>query len=996
MGHAVRRGGAGLGGAVRRGGARVGHAVRRGGAGLGRTVRRRGVALGSGASRRVRRAVRAAASGVRRSGTSVRAGLARMARLVARARAIAVRGLTRTGVAIGRVLWLLVLPIVLLGRGVARLAVLIGRGMARAAALTARAIGRAAVAAGRATVDLLVAVDRAIAWPFLLVGQAMAWPLRLLGRVIARGYRAVSRRVRAVVQPVAAAVGAVLDWPRRRAARVAEVARAKAAADAAARRAALAHSEVMRQATLRSAAMRNAAQRRANARKRVQRLVEKDRARRIRRRRILVAAVVALFLIGAGLATGAYYVDKIPTPAELALPESTAVYFNDGTTVMAKVGSENRTILSYDDMNDAVKDAIVAAEDRTYWTNRGVDLSGVMRAAWNNFTGGATQGASTITQQYVRIAASLRGVTYGRKAREAMLAWKLSKKYSKSEILQFYLNTVPFGRGAYGIEAAAAVYFGKTARRTAPMPEQLTVAEAMVLASLVKQPEPDPDDPVGSPGYDPARGGRAAANAVSRWEYVRDAMVALGYLSKADADAMEYPHTVRSLDAGYSLAGMDRPTGLVVQHVMSELRQSEPFKDEAPDYIRNGGFRIVTTIDPRAQEVAEDSADIRRATAPAIVRGQPTNWQAALVAVQPGTGRVLAYYGGNSGTGADFAGWYYDDDGKSRGFGEHPPGSSFKVYDLAEALREHVSLFSQWDSPPTKEFPASGRTRLTVAGPVRNSSTAPCQPKCMLWQAAVASLNVPFFDLTEQLGAGNVIDMARRAGIDSMWSDLGGRPTPERIDLRGKAGKDLVARSVAGSKVGNPNGKFTTEVGIGQYGVTVLDHANGMATFAAGGKRAQAHFVREVTRDGVRVYAEQLLETDLGLSKEQVRELTWTLSQVAAAKLDNGWDSAGKTGTWQAGRSRTANAHTWMVGYTPAIATAVWLGTADGTALVTKDGSHSVFGSNYAGAIWRQFMAEVIVAMAFDPATSHFQPPQFPGVPRTLLTPRPSPSAKPH
>jgi membrane peptidoglycan carboxypeptidase len=300
--------------------------------------------------------------------------------------------------------------------------------------------------------------------------------------------------------------------------------------------------------------------------------------------------------------------------------------------------------------------------------------------------------------------------------------------YPKQKILEFYLNEVPFGRGAYGIEAAAQAYFGKTARNTAPAAQQVTVAEAMVLAALVKQPEPNPADPVGQPGYDPARGGVAAANALMRWEYVRDGMVRLGYLSAAQAAATEFPHTVLTLDANVDQDGMNRPTGLVVDHVLSELRQSAPFKGEPADYVRNGGFRIVTTVDSRAQDAAQAAADLTRLTAPVNLRGQPADWQAALVAVEPGTGRVLAYYGGNSGTGADYAGWYTDANGDTVGYGQHPPGSSFKVYDLAEALRQGVSLTSIWDSPAVKEFPADGRTNGSPAGPVRNSSTDPCQP----------------------------------------------------------------------------------------------------------------------------------------------------------------------------------------------------------------------------------------------------------------------------
>jgi membrane peptidoglycan carboxypeptidase len=788
---------------------------------------------------------------------------------------------------------------------------------------------------------------------------------RLVREVRAR--RARSRRValvwRTAREDAAAARAAARTSAALDATTAAAVTRAGAATD---RMAARLDDVIRRRRAEHEAAALRTARRKEAMRQEVVRLIARDRARRTRRRRVLIAVLIAPMVAAAGLAVTAYFVDAIPTPHQLPLPDSTTVYFADGTTVMATLGTQNRTILRYDEMNDAVKQTIVAAEDRTFWTHDGVDLASVFRAAWNNATGGQTQGGSTITQQYARIAADLNGVTYARKAREAMLAWKLNRTYSKEEILSFYLNTVPFGRGAYGIEAAAQTFFGKTARRDAPADQQVTVAEAMLLASQVKQPEPDPADPEGYPGYDPARGGRAAANAMSRWEYVRQGMVALGYLSATAASGLAFP-TVRDLASSVPQNGLDRPTGLIVNHVLSELRDREPFRGMPSDYIRNGGFRIVTTVDKRAQDAAEAAADIRRPTAPGVVQGQPADWQAALVAVEPGTGRVLAYYGGNDGSGADHAGWFVDEDGQARGFGQHPPGSSFKVYDLAEALRQGISLQSVWDSPSTKEFPASGRTRSSKAGPVRNASTAACQPKCTLTQATVASLNVTFFGLTEKLGPGNVIDMASRAGIDSMWTDRTGKG-PVRVDLRAHNGKDIVV-----SSAGRPDaGLFTTEVGIGQYGVTVLDHANGMATFAAGGKRAQAHFVREVTKSGTRVYAEQLTRSDVGLTEQQVNELTATLSQVPSAKLPNGWDAAGKTGTWQAADSTTRNAHTWMVGYTRALAVAVWLGTTDGKPLTTKDGKFDVYGSTHAAPIWRQFMVDATAAMGLDPALRAF------------------------
>jgi membrane peptidoglycan carboxypeptidase len=222
--------------------------------------------------------------------------------------------------------------------------------------------------------------------------------------------------------------------------------------------------------------------------------------------------------------------------------------------------------------------------------------------------------------------------------------------------------------------------------------------------------------------------------------------------------------------------------------------------------------------------------------------------------------------------------------------------------------------------------------------------------------------------------------MATRAGVDSMWANEKGKPRPTRIELRGHPGTE-VARH------------FSTEVGIGQYGITVADNANGMATFAAGGKRADAHFVRSVTKGDEHVYGEQLVQTDVGLDQEAINQLNWTLSRVRAAKLGNGWDSAGKTGTWQAGQSTTENLHTWMVGYTGALAAAVWLGTDDGKPLKTKDGRTDVFGATSAAPIWRQFMEQATAALKLNPEKYRFATPKFPqDAPPTADRATPGPS----
>src|SRR5207248_1022909 len=152
------------------------------------------------------------------------------------------------------------------------------------------------------------------------------------------------------------------------------------------------------------------------------------------------------------------------------------------------------------------------------------------------------------------------------------------------------------------------------------------------------------------------------------------------------------------------------------------------------------------------------------------------------------------------------------------------------------------------------------------------------------------------------------------------------------------------------------------------------------------------HFVKSVTQGGDTVYAERLAQSEVGLDQEQIDELDWTLQKVAASQLGNGWDVCGKTGTWQYGNSTTENSQTWMVGYTRALTAAVWLGTTDGGPLVTKDGGHDVFGANYPGAIWRQFMNQTLAALKLDPNKYRFEAPKFPN---DQSTPSPTPPTSP-
>jgi membrane peptidoglycan carboxypeptidase len=656
-------------------------------------------------------------------------------------------------------------------------------------------------------------------------------------------------------------------------------------------------------------------------------------------------------------------VGSVTPPTDADFPETTTVYYSDGTTPIAKLGEVTRYPLTYAEMNDAVTESIVASEDKTFWTNEGVDFTGVLRAAWNNFTdsGGGQQGASTITQQYARVRFELSGATYSRKLREAVLAWKISDSLKKEQILEYYLNSVPFGRQTYGIEAAAQAFFGKTAKKSAPADQQITIAEAMVLVAMVKQPNPDPDNPKGAPGYDPTLSPEAEANARDRWTYVRGQLVEMGKLTPEAASKLVFPlEQVKKYDPKVG-NGLEKPVGLVVNHVLSELTQSasSPFKGWKWKSIRDGGYKIVTTIDVGAQQAAENAAD--QYISGSAMFGQPDTLQAALVAVQPGTGRVLAYFGDHDGKGADYGGFYYDENGEATGVGRFPPGSSMKVYTLAAALKAGISLNSYWN---WNEHDMPGRTGTAK---IRNASTCTGLKKgdptpCSLLNSTIQSLNVPFYELTVSVTPGKVLEMARDAGIDYMWTD-----DRVRQDLRTVKDMGQVVPS-----------KFDTILGIGQYPVSVTDHANGIATFAAGGVRAQAHFVKEVWEGTTPVYGEKLPRSDAPkiMNQQAINDLTYALSKVGSAKINGfGWDTAGKTGTWEYNNSTNQNAHAWMVGFDKKIAAAVWVGNKDKEQAILDKGKATIWGSGIPTTIWKKFMTDATKAMNEKKENTKFNPP---------------------
>ncbi|WUP48789.1 penicillin-binding protein [Micromonospora globbae] len=680
------------------------------------------------------------------------------------------------------------------------------------------------------------------------------------------------------------------------------------------------------------------------------------RAKKRKRMNIAIASfAVFIMLAGLGVVGFTYYSTNVVLPEEINPPQATTIYDFSGKTIIAKVGQENRTLVTINQIPQYVQDAVAAAEDRNFYRHSGVDYKGIARAAWNNFTGGDKQGASTITQQYARNAFdNLKDDTYARKVKEAIFASKLNDQYSKPQIMQHYLNVIYFGRGAYGIEAAAQTYFGKPISKVTP-------AEGAVLAALIKQPEPTATHK----GYDPAIN---PTDAKARWDYVINGMIQEGWLNapgKPQAPT-EYPSkTLRAPKKGGVGVdyGVNTPYGNVINYVRQEMRdkglcvddetQVTDAKPLCSQALMSGGYRIRTTIDTKIQKAALEVA--QRKTKGSELAGQPANLMAAVVAIDPTNGRVLAYYGGDTGVGIDYAGKNTDSAGNL--FGGHSPGSSFKIYTLAAALKAGKSLESRWKgrafTPKGTEF------KVSNAG----TDNPKCGNSCTLRESTLQSLNVPFYHVTEDIGPDKVIEMARDAGVTTIW----------RTDTNPQKPYDLTKEEP--EKVAHPNGPFFHVVGYGQYPITVLDHANGVATFANGGVYNKAHFLYSVEKQDEttgkwKKISSEKLNSQRRIDKDVVADVTSVLKDYPGRvhhELDGGRPAASKTGTWEQKEGSPENGDAWMIGYTPQLATAVWVGNVkERKPLKMKDGTR-ISGSNLPGEIWERFMDEALKGEEKEP-----------------------------
>ena len=599
---------------------------------------------------------------------------------------------------------------------------------------------------------------------------------------------------------------------------------------------------------------------------------------------IVLAVLFVIVGIPALLFGYAYTQYDVPEPKELQPSQISTIVAGDGETQLAKLvpPEGNRRQVTLDEIPDYVEDSVLAAEDREFWTNSGFSFTGLGRAVLGKLTGDASAGGgSTITQQYVKNTLVGDEYSYVRKIRELIYSVKMTNEWSKEDILNAYLNTVYFGRNAYGIEAASNAYFNKDAK-------DLTKEEGALLAGVIQSPS------VLDPWVDEER-------SQARWNYVMDGLVEMGDLDQAERDQLVFPET---RDPSEYSAYTEAPGayGHIKNQVIDELSRVGITEDQ----LATGGLKVTTTIDMTVQNASTDAAHAQLAVLQEDAR-------AAAVTIDPATGAVRGYFGGDDSNGWDYAN------------SPLQTGSTFKIMALAAALQQGIDLNTYYSSAPY-QLPGS-QTVNNVGGGCGS---------CSIAEALKNSYNTSFLRLQDDLEnkMQDTADMAHALGV---------------------------ARSLPGiEKTLTENGGTPYEgVVLGQYQSRPLDMATAMATLTNQGVWHQPHFVQKVENTAGEVLYEN--PTDGGerrVSANVANNVISAMQPIAAwsnGALAGGRPSASKTGTTQLGDTGT-NKDAWMVGSTPQLATAVWVGTADNTSAIFNQWGGIMYGSDAPTKIWKSIL----------------------------------------
>jgi membrane peptidoglycan carboxypeptidase len=629
--------------------------------------------------------------------------------------------------------------------------------------------------------------------------------------------------------------------------------------------------------------------------------------------RFLIRVGGFFFLIGATAFAIAYFTTGVPDPNEYVNSQATVIQYANGDEV-GRIGAQNRTIIPLARIPLDLRHAVLAAEDKSFYSQGAFNPIAILRGAINTALGRGLQGGSTITQQYAKTAFLTPDRTIQRKIIELIIAIKLENQLSKDQIFENYLNTIYFGRGAYGVETGAQVYFGRGA-------DQLTVPQAAVLAAILR-----------SPGYydpDYREGNKERLDA--RYKYVINNMLDEGWVTKEEAE--RYLKKIPAIRPRLSTGQLAGNKGHLIEAVRKELN-ALGFPDEQ---LMIGGLIVRTTLEKDAQ-VAAEAAVFNQAPKKA-----PDNLHIGLVSIRPGTGEIVAMYGGKD---------YLQRQLNDATQGITQAGSTFKPFALIAALEQGISLATIWNGDGPKIYD-DGIGRPYEVSNYGDKSFG----EVSLLKASALSVNTIYVPLGMKVGPDKVIEAARRAGI------------PESVAM-----------------VPSPS------VVLGVASPRVIDVANSFATFAANGVRAKPFMVKEVLGANKGVLYQARVETEQVFDEAVMADLNYALGEVvragtASSALRNfGRPAAGKTGTSQ------SNASAWFSGYTPQLATSIAFYRDDATqSLNGIGGLTSVTGGSFPARIWNAYMK---VALKGQPKLE-FTPPSAIGGTTPAPIPDPVPTIAP-